>query len=139
MKRTLLIIFILFLMMQLIQVEKINPTSDKNLEITAPQNIQTMLKTSCFDCHSNHTVWPWYSNVAPMSWIIQDHVVNGRKALNFSLWNEYNDDEKKKKKKKIYRAVYGAMPLDSYLSAHDEAKLTKEQREIIRTWTGARR
>lgn len=139
MKNTLIIIFAMFALMQLIQVEKVNPNIDKILEIQAPAEVQTILENACYDCHSNKTVWPWYADIAPASWIIQDHVVQGRKTLNFSTWNEYTDEVKKDKLKKIYRTVYAAMPLASYIQLHDEANLTKEQRELIRSWTGVRR
>lgn len=139
MKRTLLIVFIIFLLMQIIQMDKTNPIIEKNLEIKAPIEIEKIFKKSCYDCHSNKTVWPAYSNIAPFSWIIIGHVNNGRKALDFTSWNAYSQDEKNKKLKKIYRTVYAAMPLASYLSAHEEAELTKEERELVRTWTGVRR
>ncbi len=139
MKRTLLIIFALFLCMQLIRTEQVNPTLDKNLEIKAPKNIQTMFKNACYDCHSNQTQWPFYSNIAPFSWIISRHVKHGRKALDFTAWENYNQEEKTKKLKAIYRTVYGSMPLPSYEAFHEEAALTKEEREVIRTWTGVRR
>ena len=138
MKNTLLIMLAIVLLMQLIQVEKSNPTLDPSLEIKAPENIQTMLKAACYDCHANTTVWPWYANIAPASWIIQDHVVQGRKALDFTAWESYNEEEKKEHMKDIYRTVYAAMPLASYISLHEEADLTKEQREEIRAWTGVR-
>ena len=138
MKRTIYIIIALFLAMQLIQVDQNNPKQDKNLEIQAPKNIQTMFKNACYDCHSNQTKWPWYSSVAPVSWIVARHVKHGRKALDFTAWKNYTPEEKTKKLKAIYRTVYGSMPLASYLSLHDEAMLSKEQREIIREWTGAR-
>ncbi len=139
MKRALIIVFIVFASMQFITIDKTNLKSAKNLEIVAPIPIQTMLKTSCYDCHSNEVIWPWYSNIAPVSWIIKSHVKNGIKALNFSRWNEYNDELKKKKLKKIYRVVYKAMPLASYLSLHEDALLSKEQIKEIRDWTGVRK
>ena len=138
MKRAIYIILALFLAMQAIQVEQTNPTANKDSEIIAPENIQTMFKDACYDCHSNQTKWPYYSNIAPISWIVVRHVNHGRKALDFTAWQEYSADEKKKKLKGIYRTVYGSMPLASYLANHDEAKLSKEQREEIRSWTGVR-
>lgn len=138
MKRAIFIMVVLFLAMQLIQTDKTNPTLDENLEITAPENIETMFKNACYDCHSNQTKWPWYSSIAPGSWIIYRHVKHGRKALDFTAWENYSKEDKKKKLKAIYRTVYGSMPLVGYLKLHDEAILTKEQREEIRTWTGAR-
>ncbi len=139
MKRAILILAILFICMQLIQTEQINPKLDKNLEIKAPQNIQTMFKNACYDCHSNQTNWPYYANIAPFSWIIARHVKQGRKALDFTAWENYDEKEKSKKLKAIYRTVYGSMPLPAYEAFHEEAELSKEEREVIRTWTGVRR
>lgn len=138
MKRAIYIMVALFLVMQLFRIDKTNPPLDKSLEISAPQNIQTMFKNACYDCHSNQTKWPWYSEIAPGSWIIARHVKHGRKALDFTAWKNYDEETKKKKMKAIYRTVYGSMPLPAYEAFHDEAMLTKEQREEIRDWTGVR-
>jgi len=139
MKRTLLIFVIVFILMQLIQVDKANEVTDKSLEIKAPDDIMKMLKVSCYDCHSNEVIWPWYSNIAPFSWVISTHVDDGRKWLNFSVWENYTEEEKKKKLKGIYRTAYAVMPLESYIFLHEEADLTKEQRTQIRDWTGVRK
>jgi hypothetical protein len=76
---------------------------------------------ACFDCHSNETRWPWYSNIAPVSFFVQDHVEEGRAMLNFSAW-----DQPQKYSYEAARAVREAwMPLDSYLLLHGQAKLSK--------------
>jgi hypothetical protein len=85
------------------------------------------LVKACFDCHSNETKWPWYSNVAPFSFFVQKHVDKGRKALNFSEWNL-----KQRHANESARAVReGWMPLDSYLLIHKEAELSSQQREDL--------
>lgn len=139
MKRTLLIFLLVFIAMQFIQTDRANEVVNKNLEIKAPLEIMTILKDSCYDCHSNEVNWPWYSSIAPFSWIISEHVVDGKKALNFSTWEEYTAEEKKKELKDIYRTVYAVMPLQAYIWFHDEANLTKKQRELIRDWTEVRK
>lgn len=139
MKVTILVFFIILLLMQAIQIEKSNPVIDKSLEIIAPNEIQVLFENACYDCHSNQTQWPWYSSIAPASWIIKGHVENGRKSLDFTRWQEYTEEEKIKKLKEIYRTVYASMPIASYISMHEKAELSKEQRELIRTWTGVRR
>ena len=136
MKKTLLIIFSIFLLMQFFQTEKINKPTPKELEIKAPKEIMTMFKNACYDCHSNEVRWPWYSNIAPFSLIIDDHVNNGRQALNFSEWENYSKQEKQKQLKEIFRTVYASMPLEDYIFFHEEADLTREQRTKIRDWTG---
>jgi hypothetical protein len=125
--------------MQFFQVDKENKEIDTTLEIKAPDNIMTMLKNACYDCHSNQTKWPWYSNIAPFSWAINTHVKDGRKALNFSTWEEYSLEEKNKKMKEVFRTAYASMPLSSYIRFHEEADLTREQRTQIRDWTGVKK
>lgn len=139
MKRALLIIVAIFIIMQFFQIEKENKEVNKNLEIKAPDNIMTMLKNACYDCHSYETKWPWYSNISPFSLMIDTHVKDGRRALNFSIWEEYSEKEKKKQMKEIFRTAYASMPLSSYIRFHKEADLTKEQRSQIRDWTGVRK
>jgi len=139
MKRTLLILLIIFFVMQFIRVDQSDKAIVKNQEIKAPIEIYSILKSSCFDCHSNKAKWPWYSQIAPASWLISSHVNNGRKALNFSIWETYTQDEKQEELKAIYRTVYEVMPLSSYIWLHPEADLTKEQRKLIRKWTGVRK
>ena len=139
MKRTLLIFLITFILMQFIRVEQTNQAVEKDLEIKAPLEIMTMFKNSCYDCHSDEVKWPWYSQIAPFSWTIKNHVNNGRKWLNFSIWETYTEEEKEKKLKGIYRTAYAIMPLPTYIWLHKEADLTKEQRSLIRDWTGVRK
>ena len=139
MKRTLLIFFIIFILMQFIQTNKENIAQEKNLEMKVDNiEVYNILKTACYDCHSNETVWPWYSKIAPFSWVVSNHVTEGKKALNFSTWENYNQEEKDEKIKDIYRTAYASMPLPSYIFAHENADLTKEQRNLIRNWTGVR-
>ena len=139
MKRTLLIFFIIFILMQFIQTNKENIAQEKNLEMKVDNiEVYNILKTACYDCHSNDTVWPWYSKIAPFSWVVSNHVTEGKKALNFSTWENYNQEEKDEKIKDIYRTAYASMPLPSYIFAHENADLTKEQRSLIRNWTGVR-
>jgi hypothetical protein len=82
---------------------------------------------ACFDCHSNQTRWPWYSHVAPMSWLVQNHVDEGRSVLNFSEWNRGNSEADE-----ASEAVReGEMPPRSYLLLHPEARLTDAEREQL--------
>ena len=138
MKRTLFIFLIIFIVMQFIRPTRENIAVEKNLEIKADVKVMQIFHKACNDCHTNETIWPWYSNIAPFSWAISNHVIQGRKALNFSTWENYTQEEKEKKLKDIYRTVYAAMPLQSYLIGHEEADLTKEERTFIRNWTGVR-
>jgi len=136
MKKTLYITLIVFLSLQLIPAKINNPSSDKNLEIKAPQEVMSILRRSCYDCHSNEVKTPWYASIAPASFFIKSHVDLGRKWLNFSTWENYSEKDKDKKLQGIFRTVYAAMPLASYVSLHKDAKLTKDEIKLMRDWTG---
>ena len=138
MKRALFIFLIIFIVMQFIRPDRINIAVEKDMEIQTPIEITQIFQAACYDCHSNETKWPWYSEISPFAWVIQNHVTEGRKALNFSTWEKYTQEEKKEHLKDIYRTAYASMPLPSYIFAHEEADLTKEQRTMIRDWTGVR-
>jgi len=129
-------LFVAFILIQFIPVNIENPQVDKNLEIKAPAEVMGIFKRSCYDCHSNEVIIPWYASVAPFSFSIANHVDLGRKWLNFSTWESYTQEQKDKKLEGIFRTVYAAMPLPSYLWLHPEAKLTKDEIKLIRDWTG---
>ena len=103
--------------------------------LEAPENVQAILKTSCFDCHSSHTTFPWYSNIAPVSWFTKDHVKEGREHMNFSTWNSYEDEKKLKYLEKIPKAIESKMPMASYLIMHKDAKLSDEDKAALKEWT----
>ncbi len=129
------VVVLIIIAMQFIPAyKKENPPVDKTKEIDAPKEVMAILKRSCFDCHSNETNWPWYADVAPMSWVVRRDVIEGRKALNFSIWQSYDTAKKKELKKQIFRSVVFAMPLPQYLWLHPQAKLSKKDKEIIRDW-----
>jgi len=135
-KRLAIIFISFFAFLQIIRFEKTNPQTDPSLEIKADRQVMSILKASCYDCHSNNTVWPWYSNIAPASWIVISDVNNARKWLNFSEWEQYDEARKTKLKKLIYREIITAMPMHLYLAAHEDAKMSEQQKRIIQEWTG---
>jgi len=95
-----------------------------------------ILKTSCYDCHSEQTEFPWYSKMAPTSWLLADDITNGRKNLNFSEWNSYTKRKKIGKLEAIREEVSsGEMPLPVYLLMHRRSKLSPEQVEALSQWT----
>jgi len=136
MKNFIFIVLAILLFLQFIPATIENPQTDKNLEIKVKPELMSIFKRSCYDCHSNEVKIPWYQNIAPASFYIKKHVDLGRKWLNFSTWENYTEEEKDKKLKGIFRTVYAAMPLASYVSLHKEAKLSKEEIRMIREWTG---
>ena len=130
-----LIMIALFIAIQAIRPEKTNPPVDTTLPLHAPQEIEAILKRACYDCHSHETTWPWYANIAPLSWSIVSHVNDGRKALNFSEWKKIPKEIKVKRLKRMTQTTRnGMMPLSSYLLLHKDATLTKEEKERISKW-----
>ena len=103
--------------------------------LEAPENVQAILERSCFDCHSSHTVFPWYSSIAPVSWFTKEHVKEAREKLNFSTWNSYEDEKKLKYLEKLPKAIKKKMPMASYLIMHKEAKLSDADKKAITEWT----
>lgn len=82
---------------------------------------------ACFDCHSNETRWPWYSHVAPVSWMVQNDVTEGREFLNFSAWNRVYEDAVEAGE----TVVAGEMPLPGYVWLHPTAKLRPDERDAL--------
>ncbi|MEZ5425950.1 MAG: heme-binding domain-containing protein [Pyrinomonadaceae bacterium] len=100
-----------------------------------PEDVGQILKTSCYDCHSNQTVYPWYSRISPVSWWLADHIREGRGELNFSVWNTYNNRRKAHKLEEICENIESkAMPLPSYLWGHGDAELSPEKIKILCDW-----
>jgi len=137
-KRVGLIFAAAFIVMQFIRFEKTNPIGKPENELKAEEKVTSILKNSCYDCHSNNTKWPAYSQVAPFSWIVTKHVNDARKWLNFSEWESYDEVKKLKLKKLIYREVAEAMPLQSYTTFHSNAVLSSEQKHTLREWSGVK-
>jgi hypothetical protein len=137
MKRIRRIFFVLlilaFIGIQFVDVEQANPpvTADLN----ALSEVKFILKTSCYDCHSNETVWPWYSKVAPISWLISKDVTDGRKHLNFSEWEKLYSDKRTMLKNKIWDEINkDEMPTGIYTFMHPSAKLELMQKNDIKKW-----
>ncbi len=100
-----------------------------------PAEIADLMEMACYDCHSYTTEYPWYANVAPVSWWIADHVEEGREHLNFTTWGAYSYEERIHKVEEAIEEVReGHMPLESYTWMHQEARLTQEQRDQLLTY-----
>lgn len=104
-------------------------------ETNPPEDVKKVLETTCYDCHSDKTVYPWYSNITPVNYWLDDHIKDGKKHLNFSKWSSYSLKKKEHKMDELYEEVEkGEMPLDSYTWTHADANLTQEQIDAVVTW-----
>lgn len=137
-------IICLLLAVQFIRPVRSNPavTASESVEAHLQMNSQvaSILDRSCGDCHSNKTRWPWYSNVAPVSWFVIDHVNHGRSHLNFSEWSRYQPREKEGLLNGICKEVKaGFMPLSSYARIHSDARMSPDDVKIVCDWTAGER
>jgi hypothetical protein len=124
---------------QFIRPDRTNPPFDKAKDLASvsarDSAIAPLLHRACYDCHSFETRWPWYSNVAPVSWFVADDVHEARGHLNFSLWGEYPPYRKETALDHIHNQVKsGDMPLWTYLQMHPHAHLTQADRDSIVRW-----
>lgn len=101
-----------------------------------PGEVETLLRESCFDCHSQEVRYPWYSYIAPVSWLVSRDVRMGRANLDFSRWHDLEKKDKIKMAGELGEEVeIGTMPMSIYIIMHKEADLSTEQRELILTWS----
>ena len=133
------ILIVVFLAIQFFQPEK-NISDDFTNHIlnkeNLPENIQVILRNSCLDCHSNNTEYKWYHKPAPVSWMINKHITNGKEELNFSDWGTFDIIDKIGILEKICNETERkTMPLKSYTAIHKKAKLTDEQIAELCAWT----
>ncbi|MBK7432510.1 MAG: heme-binding domain-containing protein [Chitinophagaceae bacterium] len=141
-KRTLLVLLLAFVVIQFFRPAKNKAEGISNNDITklypVPQDVQDILKTSCYDCHSNNTVYPWYAEVQPVTWWLDKHIQDGKKDLNFSEFAGYRLRRQYKKLEEINELVKkNEMPLDSYLWIHKNAKLSDAQKLTLANWVTA--
>ena len=138
------ILVVLFLAIQFVRPARTNPAVDESQTIFArtqmPPQVAAIFNRSCVDCHSNKTVWPWYTNVAPISWFITGHVNDGRQMMNLSEWGRMDQDRQSKKLRQMCDEVTdGAMPLSSYTPLHPGSKLSPADVKTLCDWTDAER
>jgi len=121
---------------QFVPISRTNPPVET--EIAAPDSVQAILTRSCYDCHSNKTVWPWYSHVAPVAWLVASDVSGARKKMNFTTWNAYSAHQQAQKIKEIWTQVEpGDMPPWYYLLEHKNARMSDNDKAVIRDWSQA--
>jgi hypothetical protein len=104
-------------------------------EVAAPAEVKSVLRRACYDCHSNETRWPWYSQIAPVSWLIGRDVKEGRRLLNFSEWSTMLAERRARKRRSCgKRVASGDMPLWFYLPLHADARLSEAEQLVVRRW-----
>lgn len=133
------------LLIVFIVIQFIRPAQNKSAQVQqadfmqhfhVPANIAGVLKTSCYDCHSNNTHYPWYVNVQPIGWLLAKHIRDGKKELNFNEFANYSQRRQLSKLKAIQNSIKdGTMPLSSYTLIHTDAKLSPESKALIKDWT----
>lgn len=122
-------------LIQFVPVDRSNPPASAPLN--APPEVVEVLRQSCYDCHSNEVRWPWYSKVAPVSWLVAKDVREARAELNFSTWGALSSAQQAELREEcLEEASEGEMPLWFYTPLHPEAKLTDADLAILRSWSG---
>jgi cytochrome c551/c552 len=143
-KWTAIVLVVLLAGIQLKRPARTNPPVDQSQTIEAHTQMtpeaKAIFERSCNDCHSNKTVWPWYTNVAPISWWIAGHINEARQNMNLSEWAKLDRDHQDRKLRQICDEVTdGGMPLPSYLPMHSKAKLSEQDKKALCDWTAAER
>ncbi len=138
-KRIGIAFIVLFIVIQVFRINKtITPVNEQTDFMAVTQTnpeVATILKNACYDCHSNQPTYPWYTSVAPVSWWIKNHINEGSKHLNFSIWQTYTVKRKDHKLEECVEMIEeGEMPMNSYTWMHPEAKLTDAQKQLLIDW-----
>lgn len=138
---------LLLLLVALIVIQFFKPTPNQSAGISdnhiskgyaVPENVASILSTSCNDCHSNNTIYPWYASVQPVAWWLDHHIEEGKGELNFDEFMTYKPRKAHHKLEEVNEMVKeGEMPLESYTLVHRDAKLTPEQKLVLAEWTVA--
>lgn len=138
-KKTALTIVIVLIAIQLFRPERNIAVSGSvnaiDVHYPVSNAIKGLLRTSCYDCHSNTTIYPWYSNIQPFAWWQQSHVVDGKKELNFDEFNSYDVKRKKHKLDEVIEVIEkDEMPLGSYTLIHRNAILSPQDKGKLISW-----
>ncbi len=137
-------LLILFIGIQFIRSAKnksmVKANEDINSIIYVPDEVKRIIQRSCYDCHSNNTNYPWYSNIQPAGWFLARHIKNGKADLNFNEFATYSGRRQISKLKSIENSIKdNSMPLSSYLWLHKDARLLKEEKKLIMEWASKTR
>ena len=138
-KRVFIFLLITFLILQFFRPQKNLSTEVAINDITTkyeiPADVHAVLKTSCYDCHSNNSTYPWYNNIQPVAWYLADHIKEGKKEINFNEFASYKIAKQYRKLEEIINQVeMEEMPLESYTLIHGGAKINVAQKTMIINW-----
>jgi Haem-binding domain len=128
---------VVFALLQFVNPSRTNPPVVGDLMATnpPPPEVAAILHAACYDCHSYETKWPWYSRIAPVSWLIVRDVNNGRHNMNFSDWPYNNPIREAKRLEDMSEEIgYNEMPPKKYTLIHADARLTESQRKELTEW-----
>ena len=132
-RRALIGLALVFVLVQLVPVDRANPPVGG--EVAAPGEVRAILRRACYDCHSNETVWPWYGRVAPVSWLLERDIREGRKEVDFSVFGQYAEKRRQRKWVEIPEQVEtGKMPPWFYTAIHPDARLSEADRQALIRW-----
>ena len=138
-KKTLLVALIVFIAIQFVRPARNESGQPSPADISkiypVPAIVHAILKTSCYDCHSNNTNYPWYSNVQPVGWWLASHIKEGKAELNFSEFGQYSIRRQRSKLFAIAKSIEdGTMPLPSYTLVHSNSRLTAHEKATLINW-----
>ena len=139
MKKILLALLIVFIAIQFVQ-----PAHNKTVQAlptdfgklyAVPDSVKSVLQNACYDCHSNNTNYPWYSNIQPMAWMMATHITNGKEKLNFSDFGSNRTRKQISKLKEISNQIKDdEMPISSYKLMHKNARLSQNEKFLLMNW-----
>ena len=137
--RLLIVLFVGLVIIQVFHPAKNNDPATTTDDITKmypiSDSVATILHTACYDCHSNNTVYPWYNNIQPVAWWLDDHIKEGKHHVNFSEFGKYPLAKQAKKLRKCAREINeGEMPINFYLWIHTNARLSPREKDLLVNW-----
>lgn len=111
------------------------PATDFIATYNPPKEVERIFRTSCYDCHSNNTEYPWYNKIQPVAMYLEEHIEHGKEEFNFNEFGDYSERRKKSKLKSLLKEVeQGKMPLESYTLIHRDSKISESEEKLVLDW-----
>ncbi len=141
-KTILIVLLVILIIIQFFHPKKNIATIKSPTDIASlyqvPQNVGTILNKACYDCHSNNTRYPWYANIQPIAWWLDDHIQEGKHELNFNGFAAYPLRKQYHKLEEVSEELEeGHMPLSSYTFIHSDARLTNQEKSTLNSWVNS--